>query len=203
MRHRTFASRFVLVAAAVVAASCSSTPASRSISGEPEIDQPGRTISRYRGLELDVLVDYKYAAQSLGEPWLILNVAATGTQSKAVEIRADSVSVVTPDGRRVPLPDYEDFIGAYAEVQSAARRAALASDPLDFPYAGRRNCDLGFQPLPGTQAALKSKFVNFRTICQGLLFFPIEGGVQPGTWKLVIDLEEMSIQVPFTIEPPA
>ena len=32
----------------------------------------------------------------------------------------------------------------------------------------------------GTVAALESVFVNMRKICQGLLYFPIQGGVQPG-----------------------
>jgi hypothetical protein len=191
----------VMLTAVMLSGSCSST-SNQGVSGEPQIDQPGKTISRYRGLELDVLVDYKYAANSLGEPWLILNVAATGTQSKNVEIRADKVSVTTPDGRRVPLPSYDDFIKAYPELQSASRRAALASDPVDFAYAGRRNCDLGFQPLPGTQAARTAQFVNMRTVCQSLLFFQIQGGVQPGNWELNIELTETSVEVPFTIESP-
>ena len=110
--------------------------------------------------------------------------------------------VRTPDGRKIPLPPYPDFIAAYPEVQSAARRAALASDPIDFTQAGRQTCDLRFQPLPGTVAALESVFVNMRKICQGLLYFPIQGGIQPGTWEFIIEFEEFDARVPFEIEQP-
>lgn len=190
----------VILAAAPLFVACSSTPSGtgRQAAG-PTIDQPGRTMVRYYSPLVEVLVDYKYAATSLGDDWLILNVAVTNSESEAIEVRSASVMVRTPDGRTIPLPSYPDFIAAYPEVQSAARRAALASDPIDFTHAGRRTCDLGFQPLPGTTASLESVYVNRRTICQGLLFFPIQGGIQPGRWHFIIEFEEFEAQVPFVI----
>ena len=168
---------------------------------EPAIDQPGRTIMRYRGPEVEVLVDYKFAAQSLGDGWLILNVAVTGRESRSEEIARRSIKVKMPDGRKVSIPEHKEFTRAYPEYQSAARRAALASSPLDFTKAGRRSCDLAFQPLPGTGIALESVHVNFRRICQGLLYSPIPGGVQPGNWTFIIELEEGEVLFPFVFEP--
>jgi len=159
-------------------------------------------MTRYRSPLVEVLVDYKFANVSVGDDWIILNVAITSSDSQAIEVRSDSVSVRTPDGRKIPLPTYPDFIDAYPEIQSSARRAALASDPLDFTHAGRRTCDLGFQPLPGTVTALESVYVNVRKICQGLLFFPVQGGIQPGRWEFIIEFEEFDARVPFEIERP-
>jgi len=192
----------VMLATAAVFAACSSSSPAKGRSTEPTVDQLGKTISRYRDPLVEVIVDYKFANLSVGSDWIILNVAVTSSESKAIEVRRDHVLVRTPDGRKIPLPPYPDFIAAYPKLQSAARRAALASDPIDFTQAGRQTCDLRFQPLPGTVASLESVFVNMRKICQGLLFFPVEGGIQPGNWEFIIEFEEFDARVPFEIEQP-
>lgn len=198
--------KFVLVPivlfAAALFAGCSSSTSTKGRPTEPTVDKPGKTISRYSDALMEVIVDYKFANISLGDNWIILNVAVTSWESKAIEVRRDHVLVRTPDGRKIPLPPYSDFIAAYPEVQSAARRAALASDPIDFTQAGRQTCDLRFQPLPGTVAALESVYVNMRKICQGLLYFPVQGGIQPGNWELIIEFEEFDARVPFEIDRP-
>ena len=192
----------IIIAATTLIAGCSSSSGTKARATEPTVDKPGKTISRYSDSLVEVIVDYKFANRSVGDDWMILNVAVTSWESKAIEVRRGHVLVRTPDGRKIPLPPYSEFIAAYPEVQSAARRAALASDPIDFTQAGRRTCDLRFQPLPGTDTALESVFVNMRKICQGLLYFPIQGGIQPGTWEFIIEFEEFDARVPFEIEQP-
>jgi len=192
----------IIIAAATLIAACSSSSSNTARTTEPRVDKPGKTISRYSDTMVEVIVDYKFANNSIGDDWMILNVAVTGWESKAVEVRRGHVLVRTPDGRKIPLPPYSDFIAAYPEVQSASRRAALASDPIDFTQAGRQTCDLRFQPLPGTNTALESVYVNMRKICQALLFFPVQGGIQPGTWEFIIEFEEFDARVPFEIDRP-
>jgi len=190
----------VMLATATLFAGCSSGSFDKGRTAEPTVDKAGKTIARYRDQLVEVIVDYKFASRSLGDDWMILNVAVTSSESKAIEVRRKHVLVRTPDGRKIPLPPYADFIAAYPEVQSAARRAAVASDPIDFTMAGRQTCDLAFQPLPGTVASLESVFVNMRKICSGLLYFPVQGGIQPGRWEFIIEFEEFDARVPFEIE---
>lgn len=192
----------LLATVALFAACSSSGTSSKGRTNEPTVDKAGKTIARYRDQLVEVIVDYKFASRSLGDDWIILNVAVTSSESKAIEVRRKHVLVRTPDGRKIPLPPYADFISAYPEVQSAARRAAVASDPIDFTMAGRQTCDLAFQPLPGTVASLESVFVNMRKICSGLLYFPVQGGIQPGRWEFIIEFEEFDARVPFEIERP-
>ncbi len=186
---------FSILAAAALTVAAGPTPSHASES----INHLGKTMVSFESPLVEVVVDYKFADSSLGEDWLILNVAVTSSQSEATEVRSDSVLVRTPDGRTIPLPSYSDFSKAYPEYQSAARRAALASDPVDFTHGGRATCELAFQPLPGTRTALESVYVNMRKICQGLLFFPVRGGVQPGTWQFIVEFEEFEIRVPFVL----
>jgi hypothetical protein len=201
MRKKALVPIVMLTTAALFAA-CSSSSPSKGKTTEPTVDQLGKTISRYRDPLVEVIVDYKFANLNQGDEWMILNVAVTSSESKAIEVRRGHVLVRTPDGRKIPLPPYSDYIAAYPEYQSAARRAALASDPIDFTQAGRQTCDLRFQPLPGTVAALESVYVNMRKICQSLLYFPVQGGVQPGNWEFIIEFEEFDARVPFELEQP-
>lgn len=193
----------VLLTSAALVTSCSSSSSSQTgAASEPMVDQPGKTMSRFKGPLVEVVVDYKFASLNQGDEWMILNVAVTSNHSQAIEVNRADVSVKTPDGRTIPLPPYSEFIAAYPEIQSASRRAALASDPIDFSSGGRATCDLRFQPLPGTVPSLETVYVTNRKICQALLFFPVPGGVQPGNWHFLIEFEEFEASVPFEIESP-
>jgi hypothetical protein len=168
---------------------------------EPVIDQPGRFIVRYRDSVIEVVLDTKFAANSLGDEWLILNAAMSGMTGGATTVERDLVSLRSPDGRTIPMPTYREFNAAYNDLASAARRAALASDPLDFTRGGRRDCLIDFFPLPGSGRAAKTALhVTKNQLCVGMLFFPVRNGVQPGNWRLIIEFEETEAVVPFTLE---
>ena len=179
----------------------STTPAMPNPITEPVIDQPGRFIVRYRDSVIEVVLDTKFAAGSLGEEWLILNAAMSGMTGGATSVERELISVRTPDGRTIPMPTYREFNAAYGDLASAARRAALASDPLDFTRGGRRGCLIDFFPKPGSGRAAKTALhVTKNQLCVGMLFFQVRNGVQPGNWKLVIEFEETEAVVPFTLE---
>ncbi len=168
--------------------------------GQGTIDRPGRFLWRYLGPRLEVIVDTRHAQSDLGRTWVILNVAISGEQGKSVEIPRKGVFLETPDGTRVGIPDPQEFASRFGEISAAARRAMVAADPLDFARAGRRPCSLAFQPLPQQGVAADSVWVNVRRICTGFLYFPLGHTVEPGTYHLVIELEDgTTIRVPFTL----
>ena len=177
------------------------TPAMPNPITEPVVDQPGRDIIRYRDKVIEVVVETGFAANNMAEDWLILNVALSGMTGGATKVDRRLISVRTPDGRTIPLPSYKEFNAAYGELASAARRAALTSQPLDFTRGGRRACGINFMPLPGSGvAANKALNVTKNELCVGMLYFPVRGGVQPGRWKLILDFEETQAVVPFVLE---
>jgi hypothetical protein len=179
----------------------STTPAMPNPITEPVIDQPGRYIVRYRDAVIEIVLDTKYAANNLGEEWLILSAAMSGMTAGATEVERDLISVRTPDGHTIPMPTYREFNAAYNDLASAARRAALASDPLDFTRGGRRDCLIGFFPLPGSGRSSKTALnVTKNQLCVGMLYFPVRNGVQPGAWRLIVEFEETQAVVPFTLE---
>ena len=192
----------VLGVLCVVAVGCgSTTPAMPNPITEPMIDQPGRYMVRYRDAVIEIVIDTKFAANNLGEEWLILNTAMSGMTGGTTKVDWDLISVRTPDGRTIPMPSYREFNAAYTEIASAARRAALASDPLDFTRGGRRDCLIDFFPLPGSGRSARTALnVSKNELCVGMLYFPVGNGVQPGNWRLIIEFEETEAVVPFTLE---
>jgi hypothetical protein len=170
-----------------------------SPSATPGVAQIGQTQVKAVGADLEGVVSYKFAAANLGDEWLIISLAVGGLRGEAIEIRQEAISVRTPDGRVIVLPTQEEFIQAYPELQSTLRRAAVASEPLEATRGGRRPCELVFQRIPGTGATQKSAWVTHRQLCVGQLAFPVRGGVQPGRWKLVIELEESVFEIPFAL----
>ncbi len=166
---------------------------------KPSVTQVGRTQVRTVGADLEGIVSYKFADSSLGDEWLIIDVALTGQRSESIEVELSDVSVRTPDGRRIPLPTQKEFIDAYPQLQSMLRRAAVASEPLQATRGDKRECVLNFLRIPGTGSTRDAIWVNQRELCIGMLVFPVAGGVQPGRWKLIIELEESSLEIPFDL----
>jgi hypothetical protein len=195
--------RIVIVAVlGGMAAGCgTTTPAIPRPVTEPLVDRPGEDLVRYRDAVIEVVLETRFATQNLGEPWLIVNVALSGMTGAASQVKRDRVSVRTPDGRTIPLPSYREFLAAWdSELAAAARRAGIASQPLDFTRANRRSCLLDFMPEPGSgQSARTALNVTNREVCVGMMYFPIAGGVQPGSWRLVLEFEETDAVVPFTL----
>jgi hypothetical protein len=188
-----------LFIASLMSVACSSSqPVTRPIT-EPIIDQPGETISRYQGPQLELLVSSKIAAERLGEDWMILQVAIGGMETAATEVRRDAISLQLPDGERIPIMSHQAFSSQYSEIAGPARAAAIAAEPLDFTRGNRRDCTLDFMPLPGTSLVREARFVTMRDLCQGLLYFRIPGGVQPGRYELRVELEERKVDLPFEI----
>jgi hypothetical protein len=42
--------------------------------------------------------------------------------------------------------------------------------------------------------------INSAQICSGPLAFKVPGGIQPGRWRLIIELQESRADIPFTLE---
>ncbi len=186
----------------VVAGGCASTtPAMPNPITEPMIDQPGRHIVRYRDTVIEIVVDSSFAANNLGDEWMILNAAMSGMTGGATKVERELTSLRTPDGRTIPMPTYREFNAAYTELASAARRAEMAADPWTSSRGGRRDCLIDFFPLPGSGRSSRTALnVSKNELCVGPLYFPVRNGIQPGNWKLVIDFEETEAVVPFTLE---
>jgi len=167
---------------------------------------PGtREVSRYavthEGPELAVALGFYQATRSLGDEWLILAVelTASGGSGRSVVNRSD-ISVIAPDGHRMALVSQEEFRENYSEIRVALERA-LRSLPILGRYdRSQMTCDRWFLADPFGGFAYDEVSVNTFQWCAGPVVFKVIGGIQPGRWRLIIDLEESRVDIPFELE---
>jgi hypothetical protein len=172
-----------------------------------DADLGTRELSRYvvlhRGIELDVSVGFRRAAQGLGDEWLILAVEFTSApRSGPTTVSRTDITVFTPDGRRLVLIGQDEFRKIYGRIRVAVERALRALPILGRYDTSQMPCDRWFLTDPFGGFAYEEISVNTFQVCSGPLVFSVPGGVQPGRWRLVIELEESRVDIPFELEAP-
>ena len=175
-------------------------------SSGPAATEPGtREVSRYavihEGPELAVALGFHQATRSIGDEWLIVAVELTAAAGGGRTIVNHSdILVITPDGRRLALVSQEEFRENYGAVRVAVERA-LRSLPILGRYdRSQMPCDRWFFQDPFGGFAYDEVPVNTFQLCSGPLVFKVVGGIQPGRWRLVIELEESRVDIPFELE---
>ena len=155
----------------------------------------------YEGPELQATVRHYQAERDLGGDWLILVAHLRGTHSGGItKISRKDISVRTPDGRRLPLITQTEFRKVYTEIHSGIRRATSTTAPLWTYGRNARPCDRWFLAEPMGGFAQDEIAINTFEVCWGPLVFQVPGGVQPGRWRLVIELVESNADIPFELE---
>ena len=194
MKRKTLST--VLFGAVVAAGACSSAVPTET----PGVEQLGQYLMRQNGSEADVVVGYKHAAQSLGDEWLLIELAITSPSGESAKFERENIWVRTPAGVQVPAASQKAFGEAYGSMRNKIAQANVARDPMDYFPPNRQPCTLDLFVAPGEGVAFDQVTVNDRRTCQGKLYFYLPGGVQAGRYVLGIDLQEDEIRIPFTLE---
>jgi hypothetical protein len=195
---KSFMSSVVVVGLLAAISGCSSAVPTET----PGVERLGEYVLREKGVDTELVLGYKFASMSLGNEWMILEIAVSSPPGKTARIERKNVSLRTPDGIQIPVATQQEFGKAYSGLRSFITKANVARDPLDYFPPSREDCAVQFFVAPGEGVAYDQVTVNDRRVCQGRLFFNIPGGIQPGRWVLSIDLEESEVRIPFTLVGP-
>jgi hypothetical protein len=178
---------------------CATYPAPDS--NDPATRQIAKDAVLYDGPELVAVVGYPRAQRSLGDEWLTLAVELTSRRgNKAIAIARGDITLRTPDGRRLKPISQEEYRSNFPRLRIPVERS-LRTLPLLYRYEqDREPCGRWFfVSLPG-EIAFDEVTVSSFQACSGPLIFKVRGGVQPGRWRLVIELEESRADIPFILE---
>jgi hypothetical protein len=147
-----------------------------------------------------VILGYRLAGASVGEPWMLLDVGGTlrdGVSNQTLQRGAWSLS--TPDGKTIPLPSNEDF--QKANLMALEKRASVIKDSINyFPSNASGACRIGYFAELAQRARSydQAEFSSHRA-CLGRLYFPVEGGIKYGQHYLNVKFQNSTIRVPFRI----
>ena len=184
-----------VIAIVVLVTACSSAVPTET----PGVERLGKYILRENISNAQVVLGYKYAEQSLGNEWLILEIAATSPQGENAKFERDKIWVRTPSGTQVPLASQKAFGEAYGSIRNQISQSDVTRDPMDYFPPNRLPCSTDLFVAPGEGVSYDQFTVNGQRACQGKLFFYIPGGTKAGRYVLGMDLEEDEIRIPFIL----
>jgi hypothetical protein len=183
----------------LVVAACATSPAPNS--SDPGILVIHSNAVLYRGPELVATVVYGQGKRSVAEEWLTLAVELTSPDgSGPTVVRRSNISLYAPDGQRLPLASQEEFFRNLAVLRIPLELTLNYLPLLNRYEPGRIPGDRWFFAISATSVGFDEIPISSSQQFSGPLVFSVPGGVQPGRWRLVFDLEESRANIPFTIE---
>ena len=147
-----------------------------------------------------VILGYRLANDSVGEPWMLLDVGMALRERVPNQkmVRSD-VSLEIPGGQTIPLPSNEEF--QKANLAALERRSQITKDSINyFPPLASQACRIGFFAELGQRVMSYDEVELSPTrACLGKLFFPISGGIKYGQYWLNVKFEKSLVRVPLRI----
>jgi hypothetical protein len=166
---------------------------------DPGVDRVGKYLLMHKGPQSEVVVGYRFAQQSLGAEWLVLEVAMTSPPNETAVMRREKVAVTTPAGVKVPLATQREYNEGYPTLQPMLQAADVVRDPMDYWPPRKSQCAIRFFVEPGSGVSFDEVTVNDFRACEGRFIFNIPGGVQAGRYVLTIELDKSEVQIPITL----
>ena len=175
-------------------------------SPDPNPSDPGtfvmnRNAVLYEGPEMVAAVAYRQGKKIVAEEWLILAVELTSPRGSGPTIvDRDAISVYTPEGRRLALASQDEFVRNFTRLRIPVEQTLQFLPLLYRVEPNRMPSDRWFYAVSAENIGFDEIPMNSSQKFWGPLLFSVPGGVQPGRWRLVIELEESRPDIPFTIE---
>ncbi len=187
-------SRIALVSFAIMVIGVPLTSAQDS-----EVSQKGDWRIWYTSPDLRAELDYHWADNHPGDEWIILKLSVAGGRRGVTSVSRGEVHLRAPDGTMLDLPTQAEFQGVRGSMAVAFKQENSWGPPASrFVGSLIRIEDWFFSP-PRATFHRENIHPSSAQYCSGPLVFQVPGGVQPGGWTLVIDLEEMRAEIPFVL----
>ncbi len=172
-----------------------------SYSSDPGIYVFNRNAVLYEGPEMVAVVAYRQGKNSVAQEWLILAVELTSPRGSGPTIvDRNDISVYTPDGYRLPLASQDEFVRNLTRLRIPVEQTLQFLPLLYRVEPNRMPDDRWFYAVAAENIGFDEIPMNSSQKFWGPLLFSVPGGVQPGRWRLVIELEESRPDIPFVIE---
>ena len=194
---------FRLVAAVLlvagVALSASQRPANDNVF--PNTKPNGRATVVYKDDNVQMVAIYDYSQRNHDGAWLVVQTGIALRERG--EIKRDSLSLVAPDGRVIPLASPEQFLAEAAEIRALRQNASIFQQPIGtyFPESADRE-DLRWFALPGEPTVRTLAVVpSEHGVVGGDLYFrsPTRRW-EDGTYRLVFDNGTARAELPIRLE---
>lgn len=198
--------RFVFGLVCVVATLVPSATAiaeEANAAGKARLSFPGEYVRRVANDQAVVNLGYRIANASVGQEWLMVEVAMAAFPGHQTTLRRDDFWLTTPDGDKVILASQQEFNKGSGAVRALDARANIARDSLNYlPLQASMPCRIGFFSdafTPERGLTFTEFSLNPDSSCGGRLYWFIPDGIKLGQHFLNIQLPDQVMTVPFKI----
>ena len=167
---------------------------------EAEVARQSKYRIWYTSPDARVELGHHWASRHLGDEWLILKVSIAGGAAGVIEVERSAVRVQSPAGEVYQLPTQSEFREGLGEYRMALQRDNTWEPASSAFERSLTRADEWFFSPPGSYFHRDTIYPSNFQYCTGPMVFRVPGGVQPGEWTLMIDLEESKVRVPFVLE---
>ncbi|MEE4272640.1 MAG: hypothetical protein V2I67_13250 [Thermoanaerobaculales bacterium] len=164
-----------------------------------EVSKEGKWRMWYTGPDLRAELGYHWADTHLGDEWMILKLSIAGGRGGVTSVARTSIHLEAPDGAVFDLPTEPEFRQVRGSMSMAFRQENVWGPAAARFTGSMRRLEEWFYSPQGRTSHRETIHPSPFQYCSGPLVFRVPGGVQPGSWKLIIDLEETRAEIPFVL----
>lgn len=168
-----------------------------------QLSFPGEYVRRVQNDQAVVVLGYRTANASVGQEWLMVEIAMTVLPDNNLTLERDDFWLTTPDGNRVDLATQQEFNKGSGAVSALDARANIRRDSLNYlPTRANMACRIGFfsdRSTPARGLTFTQVSLDPNSACGGRLYWIIPDGIQYGQHFLNIQLPGGVMKVPFRI----
>ncbi len=171
--------------------------------GQQRLSIPGSLVRVVSNDEGYVILGYSVANASVGQEWMLLEVGLTTQQKVKATLTRNDFSVITPDGKTIPLASQQEYNAAGGKLRSLNARANIQRQSINyFPTWSKDPCRVGFFSDTSQKVRMMTHdqvSLDWRRACLGRLYFHLPEKIQYGQYYLQVKFPGSVIQVPFRI----
>lgn len=187
----------IILALVALGASANAAPPT-----EPVVKHLGRTVVGYRDGLIRIVLGYRWADQTFAKAsWIFLEAGVTSAGNKPVEINREDVSLLAPDGTRIPLPSQKRMAEGIPDLQWMLQKAQVSRDPIDGYFSSATKFQrIGLFAVPGSEVTFDQFSVAPNLLAQGDLYFEApKGTFAAGTYTFVVKNKDLDVKIPFKL----
>lgn len=194
---------FRLVAAVLLVTGATLSASQRAINDDvfPNTKPNGRATVVYKDDKVQMVAIYDYSQRNHDGAWLVVQTGIALRERG--QITRDTLSLVMPDGRVVPLASQEQFLEGAAEIRELRQNARIFQQPIGTYFPESADAEmLRWFALPGeptvrTLAVIPSE----HGVVGGDLYFKSPTRLwEKGTYRLVFDNGTARAELPIRLE---
>jgi hypothetical protein len=201
LKRAAIRSALVLICATIVTPG--TVAAQDEQSDKIKLSFPAEYVRRVETDQAVMVLGYRTANLSVGEEWMLLEVAMTTGPGGNMKLTRDDFTLITPEGNELPLLSQQEFNENSSALRPLDKRANVQRESLNYlPARANMPCRIGFfsdLANPQRGPTWNEFSMNQNSLCAGRLYFHVPGGIEYGRYYLKVDLPEGDIASPMLI----